>query len=205
MQITLMSWPALVLWLVATGLVSFGGAWFGAYFKKKGENYATHEDLGNLVKQMEAVTTATKQIEAKISDEVWNRQRRWELKRDLILEGARRLGACMQAFMALLTACIEEIRENRAGRPATGAGRLDASRVWQAALEEFKASTYLIISLVCGKEFEGLMTKFGDITGKIGVGLSRGGPDALVREAEELRTVLNGLATGLRKELDAGV
>lgn len=62
----------LIVWLLVSLLGSFGGAWLGAYFKKKGENYATHEDLGKLVKQMEAVTTATKQIEAKISDEVWD-------------------------------------------------------------------------------------------------------------------------------------
>jgi hypothetical protein len=31
------------------------------------------------VDQVEAVTTATKQIEARISNEVWDRQKRWEM------------------------------------------------------------------------------------------------------------------------------
>jgi len=35
--------------------------------KKKGENLATHEDLDKLVVQVRAVTTTTKEIEAKIS------------------------------------------------------------------------------------------------------------------------------------------
>jgi hypothetical protein len=38
-----------------------------------------------------AVTKATKEIEARISDEVWDRQKRWELKRDVLLEAAKRL------------------------------------------------------------------------------------------------------------------
>ena len=54
-----------IVWLLVTLVGSFGGAWFGAYFKKKGENYATREDVGEL-------TRVTKGIEAKISDEVWN-------------------------------------------------------------------------------------------------------------------------------------
>jgi hypothetical protein len=35
---------------------------------------------------MKAVTQATKEIEAKISDDVWARQRRWELRRDILLQ-----------------------------------------------------------------------------------------------------------------------
>lgn len=59
-----------ILWLLVAGVGSFGGSYLGAYFKKKGENYATKEDLGDLVQQVRAVTTVTKEIEAKISDEV---------------------------------------------------------------------------------------------------------------------------------------
>ena len=40
---------------------------FGAYFKRVGENLATHDDIDKLVKQVSAVTAATKQIEAKIA------------------------------------------------------------------------------------------------------------------------------------------
>ncbi len=42
------------------------GAYLGAYLKKKGENLATHGDIDKLVKQVSAVTAATKQIEARI-------------------------------------------------------------------------------------------------------------------------------------------
>ncbi len=68
-----------------------GGAYLGAYLKKKGENLATHEDIGKLVDQVRAVTQTTKEIEAKISDEIWDRQKRWEIRRDAIFEVIREL------------------------------------------------------------------------------------------------------------------
>lgn len=65
----------------AAGGLSLVGGWLGAYLgsylKKKGENLATHEDIDKLVDQVRAVTQTTKEIEAKISNEVWDRQKRW--------------------------------------------------------------------------------------------------------------------------------
>ena len=59
-------------------IAGFAGAFLSSYLKKKGENLATHEDLEKLVVQMEATTTATKAIEARISHGVWDQQQRWE-------------------------------------------------------------------------------------------------------------------------------
>lgn len=78
----------LSVWILSTLIGAFVGSFLGAYLKTKGENLATHEDLDKLIKQMEATTNATKAIEARISNEVWDRQRQWEMKRDAILEGA---------------------------------------------------------------------------------------------------------------------
>jgi hypothetical protein len=36
---------------------------------------------------MSAVTQATKDNQAQISDNVWNKQRPWELKRDAVVDG----------------------------------------------------------------------------------------------------------------------
>jgi hypothetical protein len=61
---------------IVWGLSILVGAFVGylaGYMKKKGENLATKEDLDDLVKQVSAVTQATKAIEAKITDQMWNR------------------------------------------------------------------------------------------------------------------------------------
>jgi hypothetical protein len=65
------------IWLALTTIGVWFAAYFGSYFHKKGENFATHEDIDKLVDQVRAVTTTTKQIEAKISNEVWDRQKQW--------------------------------------------------------------------------------------------------------------------------------
>lgn len=79
------------------------GAYFGAYFKKKGENFATHEDIEKLLDQVRAVTQTTKEIEAKISSDLWDKQKQWELKREILFEAAKRLSGVEGALLALQT------------------------------------------------------------------------------------------------------
>ena len=54
----------------------------GSYAAKKGENLATKEDIAQLTKIAEG-------IKAKISDEVWDRQKKWELMRDVVIDMIR--------------------------------------------------------------------------------------------------------------------
>jgi hypothetical protein len=84
-----------VLSFVSAGL----GAYLGSYLKKKGENLATHEDLALLIDQVNAVTTTTKEIEARISSDMWDRQKQWEMKK----EGAFEV---MKAATSLHTAVV---------------------------------------------------------------------------------------------------
>ena len=56
----MVSIPVLVLFAVASGV----GAYFGAYFRKKGSNLATKEDIGKITREVEAVRAAfTRDIE----------------------------------------------------------------------------------------------------------------------------------------------
>ena len=75
---------------VPSTLISlFVGFYLAGYLREKGKNLATHEDIVKDLAQVRAVTTTTKEIEAKISNDVWDRQKRWELKRDLSFEFAK--------------------------------------------------------------------------------------------------------------------
>ena len=96
MQDTL-HWVIWALGIFVTGL----GGFLAGYLKKKGENLAKKEDLDDLVKEVHAVTTTTKQIEAKISNEMWDRQKRWELKRDVVFDAARNIGATYDTLNAM--------------------------------------------------------------------------------------------------------
>ena len=76
---------------IALLLGLFSGSFLAEYLKRKGKNLATHEDIDKLVDQVRAVTRATKEIEAKISSDVWDRQKQWELKRDVLFMAAKRV------------------------------------------------------------------------------------------------------------------
>ena len=97
---------ALVFWVI-TAIVAGFGAYFGSYFKKKGENLATHEDIGKLVDQVRAVTITAKEIEANISDRSWNRQKHWEMKREAIFSVMASLGRADEALHSLALAAKE--------------------------------------------------------------------------------------------------
>src|SRR5277367_6744106 len=89
-----------VLW--GLGVLSVGlGGFLAGYLKKKGENLATHEDISKVLVEVRATTQATKEIEAKISSEVWDRQKRWELKREVLLKILDKLSTAKTALTAL--------------------------------------------------------------------------------------------------------
>ena len=74
-----------VVTLLSAGI----GAYIGAYLKEKGKNTATKEDFNDLKEQTRQLTHATKEIETKIDDQVWNRQRQWEMKKEIFIEATR--------------------------------------------------------------------------------------------------------------------
>ena len=76
----------------------------GSYAAKKGENLATKEDIAQLTKIAEG-------IKAKISDEVWDRQRQWEMRRDAVIEAIRvrtRFSNALAKLGGLLQVIVDE-------------------------------------------------------------------------------------------------
>lgn len=80
------------LTIVIGALVLYLRTFTSAYASKKGENLATHEDIQKLVDQVKAVTKTQEEIKAQISDDLWTRQRRWELKKEVAFELLKELG-----------------------------------------------------------------------------------------------------------------
>ncbi len=77
MMQNVLGWTVAALAVVVALFVGY----FRGYLTQKGQDLATHEDIEKLLDQVRAVTTATKQIEASISNEDWDRQKRWELSK----------------------------------------------------------------------------------------------------------------------------
>lgn len=138
-----------LLSLVGAGVGSF----LGAYLKKKGENLATHEDINKLVEQVSAVTQATKEIESKISDEVWGRQRQWEMKRDALFALAEAKSAVENALIHLNT-----VFGSGPTQAATESSK-EALQAWAQADAAFDAALTRV-SLVCGQELNRQLQSF---------------------------------------------
>lgn len=184
---------------IAAGL----GAYVGAYLRKKGENLATHEDIEKLVEQVRSVTQATKEIEAKISNEMWHRQRQWELRRDVIFEAARHLSEVQVKFSALV-ACAYTMSITAANSPTRDtnvARKLEASNTFHTTfLELLKAID--IASLVCGsdvrKEFENVEHVF------LSLNMRMSNNEAVDPSAisKEFKSATEKVISAIRKELD---
>jgi hypothetical protein len=111
------------------------------YAGKKGETLATHEDIEKIVAQVQAVTQATKEIEAKISDQSWSRQRLVSLKTEKAFEMMKNFGSMDQLLSDVLGCALERRKPGGIGneRPWTDGEktkfmdrqRAIAERQWQ--------------------------------------------------------------------------
>ena len=145
--------------ILVTAVVAGGGAYLGSYLKKKGENLATHEDVDKLVVQVAAVTETTKQIEAKISNDVWERQRKWELKRDALFEAFKDIGSmesCLNNYIVTFEAARQAPSEHQV---VWGDRKLEAIEQHDKCKASF-TRTMILATLVCGEE---VRDKFGTV------------------------------------------
>jgi hypothetical protein len=88
--------PVVVSFLTVIG--SGVAAYSGAYFKRRGEDQAITDGFAEVLRQTRETTQATKSIEAKISGEMWDRQKQWEMKREVIFDMRRKLSTVDDAL-----------------------------------------------------------------------------------------------------------
>jgi hypothetical protein len=148
-------------------VASLIGGFFGAYFKRRGENLATHADLDKLIEQMSAVTETTENIKAAISDDVWDRQKQWELRRDAVLD-AIRAHADLESALVNLNSCLSGYLSVSA-KVLTDKADAEVS----AAVQGFRSSrtsfrrAYLIVDLAVGGQFSNALSAYFLLTGVV--------------------------------------
>jgi hypothetical protein len=185
-----------------TGIFSLVGAgagsFLGAYLKKKGENVATHEDMDKLVDQMAAVTQTTKEIEAKISSDVWDRQKRWEIKRDAIFDMVKELGTLQVA----LGDFISVYRAAQANKDAQfyAQKKIEEHQKFQQVHQSFERAQ-AVAALVCSKEVQKVVSSFGVLRTQLTSDIAQGRMEKANKDfADVIRAGLN-LRELLRQEL----
>jgi hypothetical protein len=185
--------------LAAGGLSLVGGwlgAYLGAYLKKKGENLATHEDIDMVVDQVQAVTQATKEIETRISSDVWNEQKRWEMKREVLFDAAKRIVELDDGLLALDTLLHMDDPDG----PQWVEHRHKAVLGWRDALARFE-ETKILISVVCSKETSIGFSELGVFVSKLGAELTKKDAQIYKQSGKDLATHLLRARAAIRKEL----
>ncbi len=188
--------PLTALALAAVGIVV---GYFTGYAKKKGENLATHEDINKLVQQVSKVTEATKNIEAKISSDVWDRQKRWELKREVLYEATKRASQLNDSLQSL---CITlEIVRNDPIQDELDLLRRkkEALTRWNEAVRQFTETT-LWVGIVCSQETTVAIHSLGVAATGIAVAFERGEKD-YAKAMPQFSDQVFAMSVAIRKEL----
>jgi hypothetical protein len=188
------------------GVVCIGlGAFLGAYLKRKGENLATHEDLDKLVRQMEATTQATKAIEARIDERLWNKQRRWEITRDVLFESCRAMAEFDTALWRLHTVFTFEPKEGdvQFSKLQMATHESDASRALNEASNSFKRA-HLLASIVAGNEVQRALTNMNTILLKLSSDVVNGRHTTFKTLAPLIKGAEKVVIEAIRKELGIG-
>lgn len=87
------------------------------YVTTRAKNLATHDDLDKVIEEVRAVTREqesikadiareTEEIKAKLESGVWDRQKRWEVRRDVILEYLRCAGRTDMALRGVVSSLM---------------------------------------------------------------------------------------------------
>jgi hypothetical protein len=176
-----------------------GGAYLGSYFKKKGENLATHEDINKLVDQVRAVTTTTKEIEAKISGDLWDRQKQWELKRDILFDAAKRLSEVENKLLSLYTFWRVQKAEG-IQNPQIQVEASEDMTAWQKSCSAFEETGSLVM-VSCS---EATMKAFGKLINLLhstAAAIVNGDEEMYTRAQEERTKKLIAVKVQIRKEL----
>lgn len=186
---------------VTSSLSAGAGAFLGSYLKKKGENLATHEDVDKLVDQMKAVTQATKEIENKISSDLWDRQKRWELKREVIFDTSKAMMEMNNLLFQIGVILRVVTPKDNAPLDSNGARLIEEKiRPFLDLLNRFDGLR-LLIAIVCDADtvikIEAVSNLARDVISKIG----NGNHGAYHASVPDLQFRINQVQHAFRKEL----
>jgi hypothetical protein len=195
--ITISRMDTTLLTVAWTFIAAGAGAYLGAYLKKKGENLATHEDLENLLAQVSAVTTTTKEIESKISNETWDRQRRWETKKAALFGVVAALGTLRSALAMLIAAHQVELENEEASKQK----RLEVMQDYTRAMDAYSASGSIAL-ITCELATRAKMSEIQNVVGNVASEAVRGDADAAsAAAAANVARLSNELIALVQKEL----
>jgi hypothetical protein len=180
-----------------------------SYAGKKGENLATHEDINKLVDQVKAVTEATKKIEAEISSGVWDKQKRWEMKREVLFEAARKISEIDDAMLSNSIVLKEDRARQKEWETRTPLmeeqltwrqAKYERLMRWSKAASDFDVSRAFVL-IVCSKEAAQAFSELGTYITTLAAQMIQN-PDVYDSARSELFKKILLAQKAIRKELE---
>ena len=190
--------PNLITWALVTLVSAFIGSYLAAYLKKKGENLATHEDIDKLLDQVSAVTRTTKEIEARISSDVWDRQKQWEMKREVLFEAAKSVARVEERLMGLHS--VLSVANDGVKDPNWDESWHEALVEWREALAGSETVESLV-SIVCDLETTAEFLRFRSLAASVASRIAKKDKRAYEERSAELRRTAFQVKFVIRKEL----
>jgi hypothetical protein len=188
---------------VSSSFSAGAGAFVGSYLKKKGENLATHEDINKLVDQVKSVTQATKEIEAKISGELWDRQRHWEAKRDSLLGAVKSLSLVDRHF-SLFRETVDFGLKNKPPEEQFNRKLFEAVKDYSEAQDMLDESV-LLIDMICGETTVLALREVRKLVGQRSELLAKNDVDGADALKKRYYRSLYDFKSALRSELGIGM
>jgi len=188
---------------VSSSLSAGAGAFIGSYLKKKGENLATHEDINKLVDQVKSVTQATKEIEAKISGDLWDRQKHWEAKRDSLLSAVKSLSSVDRHF-SLFREIVDFGLKNKPLEEQVNIKLFEAVKDYSAAQDTLDEAV-LLVDMICGGTAVLTLREVRKLVGQRSEFLVKKNVDGADALKKKYYRSLYDFKSALRKELGIGV
>ena len=149
------------------------------YAEEKGRRLATHEDVEKVLQEVRMVTKETETLKAQISGELWERQNRWNAKRDIyirLLENLELLKTALARAQYSRTILSDVAAINRAFdeadvqakdfRKAMAIARLFADPAVETAWNKLSALDVFFGDLQqdAGKRIEKYLTAYEELT-----------------------------------------
>ena len=180
-----------IVTFVSSSLSAGAGAFLGSYLKKKGENLATHEDIKMLVDQVKIVTQTTKEIEGKISNQIWNTQRQWELRRDAVYSVMQAIGQAEAANVNVAHALAARRESEEPGKFLKAVAEMwTKSHESMAEFEKKRTLAYIVCSNKFAVALHAVLEEMQEMVRKLGVDDLEGFKSHVSRLAELIAMAL---------------
>lgn len=172
--------------------------YLSGYSKKKGENLATQEDIDEILRQLKTQTQATEEIKSEISGGLWDRQKQWEMKKEVLFEASKSIASVEEQLMRMQS--VLSTAKDRIEQPEWMASWHEALVEWREDIATFERTEGLV-TVVCSLETNVEFLKLRSVVGAIAGALAKRDLGVLEERWEDLTKAAYRVRFAIRKEL----